>query len=239
MKKEDILQWKKEVESYNSGLKELLDKDSNYKDLFYGFEVIDGKLIENPEILFIGINPGRGNGEYGKNIFSTSRISYLDIYDESYETDYENGYHLAEKTKRFFHKAGWDDHKIKKVFSERVVKTNFYHLATLNKTDLKKVLQDVDRSNEYFKKSAEFSIQLINILKPKVIILEGKTVFDFIVKECYEEKVWNDKDFGYFFDKSNQSHILGYNRNISNENREYFVKKLKEVLEEDKVSSVL
>lgn len=236
---QDILQWKQEVEKYNVALITILDEKSNHKDLYYGFEVIDGKLIEHPEILFIGINPGRGNGGYGKNIFSTSRISYLDVYDESYKTDYENGYHLAEKTKRFFHKAGWDDHKIKQVFSERVVKTNFFHLATLNKTDLHKVLQGVNRNNEYFRKSAEFSIQLINILKPKVIILEGKTVFDFIVEECYEEKVWNDKDFGYFFDKPNQSHILGYNRNISNENREYFVKKLKEVLEEDNGSTHL
>ena len=235
----DILHWKQEVEKYNAALSGILDEKSNHKDLYYGFEVIDGKLIENPEILFIGINPGRGNGKKGRNIFETNQISYLDVYNEDYREDYENGYHLAEKTIRFFLKAGWDDHKIKEVISERVVKTNFFHLATLNRTDLEKVLQDVNSSNEYFSKSAEFSIQLINILKPRVIILEGKTVFDFIVEECYEEKVWNAKDFGYFFDKPNQSHILGYNRNISNENREYFVKKLKEVLEEDYVSSLL
>jgi|25_taG_2_1085351.scaffolds.fasta_scaffold00179_11 hypothetical protein len=232
----NILQWKEEVEKYNAALSRMLDEKSNYKDLYYGFEVIDGKLIEHPEILFIGINPGRGNGKNGRNIFETNQISYLDVYNEDYREDYKNGYHLAEKTLRFFHKAGWNDDRIKEVFSERVVKTNFFHLATLNRTDLEKVLQDVNRSNEYFNKSAEFSIQLINILKPKVIILEGKTVFDFIVEECYEKKVWNDKDFGYFFDQSNRSHILGYNRNISNENRQYFVEKLKEVLEEDRVS---
>lgn len=234
----DLLQWKQEVEKYNSALKTVLDEKSNHKNLYYGFEVVDGKLIEHPDILFIGINPGRGNEEYGRKIFETSRISYLDVYNEDYREDYKNGYHLAEKTIRFFHKAGWDDHRIKEVFSERAVKTNFFHLATLNRTDLEKVLKDVNRSKEYFSKSAEFSIQLINILKSKVIILEGKTVFDFIVEECYEEKVWNDKDFGYFFDEPNQSHILGYNRNISNENREYFVKKLKEVLEKDSVSLI-
>ena len=232
----DILQWKEEVEKYNAALSTILDEKSNHKDLYYGFEVIDGKLIENPEILFIGINPGRGNEERDRNVFATDNISYLDKYDDAYRVDYPKRYHLAEKTIKFFELAGWNDAKIKEVFSVKVVKTNFYHLATLNRTDLEKVLQDVNRSKEYFSKSAEFSIKLINILKPKVIILEGKTVFDFIVEECYEEKVWNDKDFGYFFDQPNQSHILGYNRNISNENREYFVKKLKEVLEEDRVA---
>lgn len=231
----NIQEWKKEVESYNTALKEKLDKHSNFIDLYYGFEVFDGRLIESPDILFIGINPGKGNGEYSRNIFETDKISYLDKYDENYKLDYENGYHLAEKTVRFFEKAEWSEDKIRKVFSERVVKTNFYHLSTANKADLQKVLKDVDLESVYFHKSAEFSIQLINILKPKVVILEGKFVFDFIVKECYEKEVWTSRDFGYHFDEPNQSHILGYNRNISNENREYFVQKLKEVLEEKKV----
>lgn len=232
----NILQWKQEVDNYNSGLKAALDEKSNHKELYYGFEVIDGKLTEHPEILVIGINPGRGNGEYGRNIFATDQISYLDKYDENYRVDYPNRYHLAEKTIKFFELAGWNDAKIKEVFSNKVVKTNFHHLATANIPDLNRVLDDANLSNEYFKKSAEFSIQLINILKPKAIILEGKAVFDHIVKQCYEKNVWNDKDFGYFFDEPNPSHILGYNRNISNDNREYFVKKLKEVLEEDRVA---
>ncbi|MCC8360659.1 uracil-DNA glycosylase family protein [Salinimicrobium sediminilitoris] len=232
----DILQWKQEVEKYNAALSRILDEKSNQKDLYYGFEVIDGKLIKNPEILFIGINPGRGNGQRDRNVFAKDRISYLDKYDDAYQEDYPNRYHLAEKTIKFFELAGWKDAKIMKVFSRKAVKTNFYHLATDNIQDLERVLQNVNLNKEYFNKSAEFSIQLINILKPKVIILEGKTVFDFIVEECYEKKVWNDKGFGYFFDQPNHSHILGYNRNISNENREYFVKKLKEVLEEDRVA---
>lgn len=235
----DLLQWKLEVEKYNAVLSRILNKKSNYKDLYYGFEVIDGKLIENPEILFIGINPGRGNGQMNRNIFATDRISYLDKYDDAYREDYPSRYHLAEKTIKFFELAGWKDAKFRSVLSEKAVKTNFFHLATDNIQDLERVLRDVNLKKEHFNKSAEFSVQLINILKPKVILLEGKTVFDFIVEECYEEKVWNAKDFGYFYDKHNQSHILGYNRNISNENREYFVKKLKEVLEEDTVSSFL
>ena len=232
----DIQEWKKEVEDYNSALKVKLDKDSNFKELYYGFEVIDGKLTNNPDILFIGINPGAGSGEHGKNIFETSHISYLDKYDENYQVDYPNTYHLAEKTIRFFEKAGWSEDKIRKVFSERVVKTNFYHLATSNITDLNTVLRDLEFKDQYFKDSARFTIQLINILKPKVVILEGKTVFDFIIEQCYEKNVWTDKDFGYHFDEPNQSHILGYNRNMSNEDREFFVRKLKEVFEVDHVA---
>lgn len=226
----DVLEWKKEVENYNSNFKQELDNRSNFKEMYYGFEVMDGKLIDNPEILFIGINPGKGNGEYDRDVFETNQISYLDKYDEDYRVDYENTYHLAEKTVRFFEKMEWEDSQIIDFFSNKVVKTNFYHLATENKSDLEIILRDLKIKDDYFNKSALFSIQLINVLKPKVVILEGKSVFEFIVKECYSKNAWTDKEFGYHFDEANQSHILGYNRNISNENRDYFVEKLKEVL---------
>jgi hypothetical protein len=229
----DTIEWKKEVKNYNSNFNQLLESNSNFKDLYYGFEVIDGKIIDNPSILFIGINPGKGNGKYGKDILETNQVSYLDIFDENYKDDYPNRYHLAEKTIKFFRLIGWSDSKIKEIFAKGVVKTNFYHLATENITDLKKVLNDIDQSDDYFKKSAEFSIQLINILQPKVIILEGKSVFNNIVKECYCKNVWNDKGFGYHFDEENNSHILGYSRgrDFSNDHRSFFIEKLKEILE--------
>src|SRR5690606_38977076 len=112
--------------------------NSNKKDLYYGFEVLDGKIIEQPRILFIGINPGKGNGTKERNIFETERISYLDYFDEDYR------YHLAEKTIKFFKIIGWTDDKIKNVFENEVMKTNFYHLATENVTDLNSVLNDIN-----------------------------------------------------------------------------------------------
>ena len=82
------------------------------------------------------------------------------------------------------------------------------------------------------KKSAYFSVQLINLLKPKVVILEGKTVFNNIVEQCYQKKVWSVNDFGYLYDDINNTHIIVYKRSgFSNENRVHFTNKLKEILE--------
>jgi hypothetical protein len=228
----DLSDWKKQVKEYNIKLNDILNKNSTHKNLYFGFEVFDGKPINNPDILFIGINPGRGNGQFSRDTFETKQISYLDIYNEDYRNDYPNTYHLAEKTIKFFKLVGWDETKIKSVFRKRVVKTNFFHLATENIADLKKIIIDIDYSDKYFKKSAEFSIQLINILKPKIVILEGKSVFNNIIKQCYEKDVWNNDDFGYFFDKENNTHIIGYSRgrNFSNEKRFHFINKLKEIL---------
>jgi len=230
---ENLIDWKKQVKEYNFELNNLLTKNSNHKNLYFGFEVFDGKPINNPDILFIGINPGRGNGQFSRDTFETEQISYLDIYDENYRDDYPNTYHLAEKTIKFFKLVGWDESKIKSIFRKQVIKTNFFHLATENIADLKKVINDINYNNQYFKKSAEFSIQLINILKPKIVILEGKSVFENIVEQCYEKQVWNIEGFGYFFDEENNTHIVGYSRgrDFSNDKRTHFTNKLKEILE--------
>lgn len=229
----DLSEWKKQVKEYNFELNKLLDEKSNFKESYFGFEVFDGKPIDNPDILFIGINPGCGSGQFSRDTFETEQISYLDIYDENYRDDYPNTYHLAEKTIKFFKLIGWSENKIKSVFTKRVIKTNFFHLATEDIADLKKVINDIDFNDEYFKKSAEFSIQLINITKPKVVILEGKSVFQNIVEQCYEKDAWNDEGFGYLFDNQNNTHIIGYSRgrNFSNDNRTHFTNKLKEILE--------
>lgn len=227
----NINDWSTQVKEFNTQLLQQLNIQSNYKDHFYGFEVFDGPIIHNPKILFIGINPGKGNGEM-RNVFSTNQLSYLDIYDENYRDDYPNTYHLAEKTVRFFKLMGWDDTKIQDTLRKRSIKTNFYHLATENLSDLKLVINDIDFGKEYFNKSAAFSIQLINIVKPKIVILEGKSVFDYIVGECYGKNVWNSNQYGYFFDTQNNTHLLGYSRgrNFTNEHRLHFINKLREVL---------
>ena len=174
----------------------------------------------------------RENEESDKNLIETDQISYLDIYNDDYRDDYPNTYHLAEKTIKFFRLINWGDEKIKSVFEKKVLKTNFFNLATENINDLKTVINDIEFWDEYFKKSAYFSVQLINLLKPKVVILEGKTVFNNIVEQCYQKKVWSVNDFGYLYDDINNTHIIGYKRSgFSNENRVHFTNKLKEILE--------
>ncbi len=230
----NLTDWKTQVYDYNTELIKLLDEKTNLNYLYFGFEIFDGKAIEAPEILFLGINPGRGNGNAEKKILETDQISYLDIFDEveNYRRDYPNTYHLAEKTIKFFRMLNWGEEKILDVFQKKVVKTNFFHLATANMNDLKSVISSVGYWDTYFSRSAYFAIQLINILKPKVVILEGKSVFDYIVTECYQKKVWNDNNYGYLFDGVNNTHIIGYKRSgFTNKNAESFTNKLKEIFE--------
>jgi len=230
----NIQEWKTRVITYNEQLNEQLQKNIVAKDLYYGFEVIDGKIIENPEILFIGINPGVGNGKRHHTVkFDSERISYLDIYNDDYRVDYEKGYHLAEKVIKFFKLLNWSDEKIIDLLENKAVRTNFYHIATDDGKEINKTVNYIKSGfhHSYFKKSAEFTIQLIDIIKPKLVILEGKKVFDNIIVECCgENNLWKEDKFGDYFDKKLNTHFIGYDRKFSNENRAVFLNRLKNLL---------
>ncbi|WP_282147875.1 hypothetical protein [Algibacter lectus] len=233
-------EWKNNVIDYNSGLNEKLQSSSTAKKLYYGFEVIDGKLKGKPNILFIGINPGRGDGDrHYTTKLQSKELSYLDVYDEGYKVDYPNRYHLAEKMIRFFHLMEWSDEKIIELLTNKAVKTNFFHVATNNRNDINKALNTIEKGfhHSYFNKSAEFTMSLIEIIKPKLVILEGKAVFDAIVVGCCEQhKLWNENKFGCYFDKKLNTQFIGFDRTFSNANRDVFVKELKELIDINQIS---
>lgn len=231
-----IEEWKKDVFKYNSSLNQKLQSNIKAKKIYYGFDIVDGKLFENPEILFIGINPGRGKEKRHYSVkLETDYLSYLDVYDKNYRGDYPNTYHLAEKIIKFFRLMNWSNERIIDLLANKAVKTNFYHIATDNKYDINKTLNLVDKDlrHTYFKNSAHFTMSLIDILKPKLVILEGKTVFDAIIVECCGQRnLWNENKFGVYFDAKLNTQFIGFDRTFSNSNRQQFVSKLKELLGE-------
>lgn len=227
----NIATWKKEVLEYIQVLNSQLQKNEIAKEWYYGFDVIDGKLIDSPEVLIVGINPGRGNGNRKYEVkFEHNRISYLDCFNDDYRDDYPNTYHLAEKTLKLFSLAGWSQERIVDVLENKAVKTNFFHIATDDVNGINKTLNCLGKHKyrQYFEKSAYFSISLIKLLKPKLVILEGKQVFDNILGECYERyDLWNKYKFASHYDSEIGTHYLAYDRTFSNENREVFIEKLK------------
>lgn len=56
-----IKDWEYQVQNYLELANQQLLSNEDCKKLYYGFEVIDGEIIMNPDFLFIGINPGFGN----------------------------------------------------------------------------------------------------------------------------------------------------------------------------------
>jgi len=216
-----IEEWKKQVNEYLNSLNHELQKDEKAIELYYGFEVIDGVLIENPDILFIGINPGAGDKNRNFEIkMETERISYLDIFNTEVEDKYR--YPLATNTVKMLEGAGFSEVEIIKLLTERCVKTNLYHIATNNEGDIDNVFKSnpTVKAIDYRNRSSKFCVDLIKIIKPKIVVFEGKSAYNQIIVECYgHSNTWNEQQgFGFLFDHQTKIEYIGYSRTFSNIN---------------------
>ncbi len=233
METKTINEWKHQVLDYLNKLDQDLQKNEHAKDLYFGFDVIDGQLRPNPDILFIGINPGSSDKKNKSGVrMETPRISYLDIYNTEVEDKYS--YPLATNIVNMLKLAGMSEDEIIKLLDERSVKTNLFHIATVGENEIKQALNLSSISNyqKYFQFSTKYCVDLIKIINPKIVIFEGKSTYENIIEVCYGHKnTWNnDLDYGYFFDKLTGVYYIGFSRTYSNINQiESVASKLNEV----------
>ena len=208
-----IEQWKDEVKNYLTELKEIISKNPALKELCYGYSVIDGRINQNPEILFIGINAGKGDGQRKDSInIETDHNSYIDPLIPEFYEDYESPYKLAESSIELLKKVGFTEEEIIDKLQNNFVNTNQYYVDTKIADDIASFRNHIPT---FFHQSCYITIELIRILQPKIIIFEGKSSYDNIVEVCIDAKnTWNKtEEIGqYFFEESN-SLILGYGRN--------------------------
>lgn len=176
-REEQYSNWQNNVQQYLSELKNRIDNNEEARALYKGFYVWDSKLTFDPEIMFIGINPGAGdpNNDYSVNVKPQHQMSYLEYLDGDNKT-----YNLARHTVSVFSHLGWDDESIRYYLDEKTVKTNFHYIITENITFMKTCLSQISAWDEFLKKSFDFTGELIQIINPKYIICEGNYVYDHV-----------------------------------------------------------
>jgi hypothetical protein len=219
-------EWKANVKAELESLKAEIDNNETAKSLYNGFYVFDSKFIENPKIMFIGINPGDGNPKNNRSIDVEPKedMSYLEYWDEG-----NASYAIARDTIKTLELAGLTKDEIRHLLSEQSVKTNFYYIITKDQSNIKQCLNFIapGKFNDFYLKSMEWTKELIRIVNPKAIICEGSSVFKDIEQMLGYENLINDEgcsyaktqDYGYF--------VIGYERTYSNiKNKE----KLAEIL---------
>jgi hypothetical protein len=232
MTKEELLS---DFTNYLDSLNSLLKANEEAKKLYYGFEIIDGQLRLNPEIMLIGINPGKGNSERNYDVNSGNHekdyISYIDSFYPGYR------YQLAEATIGLLIQSGLSKDQVKLKLENDWVRTNIYPIITDNPKDIKKCINLLGNKkfDEFWDKSVNFCINLIKTLKPKIVIFEGKSAYDAIVVDYYGiNGTWNKQfDFGFYNFKESDSYFLGYKRSYNNilSNPVEFAKRLKEIIQ--------
>lgn len=216
MKNTKFTEWEQNVLENLQNLKTKIDQNEQAKKLYGGFYIWDSKFIENPEIMFIGINPGNGNLNNNGSITikPEEQMSFLEYLDPD---DPNIGYTLARETIDVFKKSDYSLTQIVELFNNKSIKTNFQYLITTNESHIKKCLNLIDNQEykNYWLQSYNWTGDLINIMKPKVIICEGKGVFD-IIKDYDDYTDFQWKDNCGSLKREDGTIVIGYSRIFSN-----------------------
>lgn len=198
---QDYQTLKREIEAFvedfrtDENISRMVDK--HYK----GIQVLFSPLIYKPKVMFIGINPGAGFFNWKKR--PVKRYSALDN-NEYYYSDYR----LAQQSQKLFELSGLGKEELK-----NTVKTNCFFFATKNQKELYKMLSHL-KPKDVYSKSAKWTDDLVTLVKPEIIICEGKSAFDrFIENKNIDSKKLSEN---VFYTKYGDIKVLGYKRNFSN-----------------------
>jgi len=214
MENTKFIEWEQNVLENLQHLKTKIDKNEQAKKLYGGFYIWDSKFIENPKIMFVGINPGNGNPNNNGSITikPEEQMSYLEYLDG------ENlSYTLARETVEAFELSGYSRTELRELFNDKSVKTNLYYLITSNENDIANCLNQVENNgyDNYKNQSKDWTNDLINILKPKVLICEGKSVFNHFKDNNSNTDFKWENDCGSF-KLNDDTIVIGYSRRFSN-----------------------
>jgi uracil-DNA glycosylase len=191
---------KNEVENFISDIISDPKLEKVVKRHYRGTQILFSPLAHQPKIMFIGINPGAGYFNYHKRV--VKRFSPLEKLEYTYDTN-----RLAKQTRKLFQLANLSKDDLK-----ACIKSNCYFFATKNESELNKLLSHL-KPLEVYTKSRNWINSIVQIVKPQIIICEGKSAFYTFVddKNC---KITDNNSTLYTC--WNNTHIIGYYRTYSN-----------------------
>jgi hypothetical protein len=172
-------------------------------------------LHEAPPFLFIGINPGDEQKDEDNPKEDLNPSEVFEYIDAEYGTDYR----LAKQTRHLFEKAGMFESLNKSV------KTNLFYFSTSKADELRTLFSSLGNGmiDELDANASKWTRQMIEMIKPKVIICEGIKTFD-TLSAIYDVSGKREGVCGYFeLPDNNKTPVIGYSRNRSNIKDKCFV----------------
>lgn len=192
---------KSEVDQMIGEFYELSDENEDINELCFGWRVFFSPLMYNPDILFIGINPGSGLETIDLEYSNKDQLEYLNF-----------NYALARETKKVFGMAN------RPHLLEKSVKTNYYYLSTQSEKKLYKLTDLMGNASpnalreRFFDKSKEWTRKLITAINPKLVICEGKSSFVNTLN-CLNKSI--QMNFDCQLEYYHEIPIIGYKRYFS------------------------
>ena len=168
-----------EVKEFADRLIQRAGEDEELGKLYKGTQVFLSPVKKNPQILFLGINPGAGyfNNNH-EPVYKFGPQEQMEYVSEEYA--------LSDDWKYVFGYGCYKDRPETENLHrpdilENACKTNCFFFATKDSADLKKLIR---LSGKYFgaelvEKSKDWTRRIVRFLDPEIIICEGKQAFEY------------------------------------------------------------
>jgi len=204
---------KPEISAFIKEVNEKLKENLEIKEYCKGWRVFYSPLIKNPDIMFIGINPGNGQEGVEHVEDDIEKLEYLEYWCEKTKKYVESVYPLARETKKVFNLAQ------KAKLLETAVKTNFFFISTSQEKDIYKITTFLGRDKgqlgeRVFDNASKWTKELIELIQPKIIICEGKIAYQNVTElysEFGESQDW-ENECAYVKIPNHNLLIIGYAR---------------------------
>jgi len=210
-----------EVIDVNKKIIKTFEDNKQLKDTYRGYQIFLSPLFFNPNVMFIGINPGDGFfTEYGK---------LLERYKPFEKQDTKND--LWTLLQYCLNKTG------KKEYLDDIVLLNYYFFSTsnLNKLHLFFNILPKELRKEVLEKSDQWIKTLITEISPKYIICGGSYTLGKLKRLFKYSSLEPEHNKNNFVGKLDNTIVFTYKRRYSNmRNREEFITYLKKYLLENK-----
>ena len=155
-------------------LNELYKTDAEIQTLYRGTSLWYSPIVDNPEVMFLGINPGAGfynnNNHQLCHFFEPLKIMEYVDETQSYQLKWEWNYVFGEKGLNRLDVLA------------RSVKTNFCYLATEDEAALKKLFTQIRGKLNIapYEVFGNWTRQVVQQIHPKLLICEGKDALEFL-----------------------------------------------------------
>jgi len=179
----------KEAREIDSKLSILYEKDEEIRKLYRGTSLWFSSIVENPDVMFLGINPGSGffnnNNKTLCHFYEPLKIMEYVDNSQSYQLKWEWNYIFGEKGLNRLDVLA------------NSVKTNFCYLATEDKAALKKLFTQIRGKLGIapYEVFGNWTRQVVQQINPKLLICEGKESLCFLKDWSFKNEYIEDSSF--------------------------------------------
>ncbi len=174
MNKTIISNLTQQAKDIDKKLNELYKTDAEIQALYRGASLWYSPIVENPEVMFLGINPGAGF--YNNN--NNQLCHFFEPLKIMEYTDPKQDYQLKWEWMYIFGEKGLNRLDV----LSKSVKTNFCYLATEDEAALKKLFTQIRGKLNIapYEVFGNWTRQVVQQIHPKLLICEGKLALEFL-----------------------------------------------------------